>query len=311
MARPAPQRWHFAVAIAAGFVLLLASTVIVSRQNALSERMVVGPALSEFSFSEIRFHNGALELAGLLFLPAEDGPFPAVVVIHGSGTSQRNNPWYLSFVRAFLQNGIAVLLPDKRGSEQSSGDWRGVSMEELSTDTEAAFRYLSSDSRIDPESIGLLGMSQGGWIAPIAATNLSEAAFVVNISGASVPSEAQLLYEEENNLTAMGVPRWLARRIAPVSSANIQRRETWQGLSGFDPMAYVLQVDQPIFVAYGGGDTNVPVDASVARLRAEAPEVEVHVYSNGGHPITDPLSGSIQPELLEDLMTFIDGSIGR
>ena len=97
---------------------------------------LVGPDLSEVDYSEIFFQTNIenLQLSGMLFVPKGEGPFPTIVIIHGSGTSRRNNVWYLSVAHHLQQNGIAVLLPDKRGSEKSAGKWLGASFEQLAAD---------------------------------------------------------------------------------------------------------------------------------------------------------------------------------
>ena len=71
-------------------------------------------ALADTGHVEIAFQNEAqdLGLGGLLFVPEGDGPFPAAVVIHGSGTSHRDNGWYLTLTKHLQDNGIVVLLPD-------------------------------------------------------------------------------------------------------------------------------------------------------------------------------------------------------
>jgi hypothetical protein len=100
---------------------------------------LVGPDLSELEYSEIFFENRyeGLQLSGMLFVPEGDGPFPTAIIIQGSGTSRRNNVWYLSVAKHLQDNGIAVLLPDKRGSEKSEGEWgspRRNRIRERSTD---------------------------------------------------------------------------------------------------------------------------------------------------------------------------------
>lgn len=102
--------------------------------------LVDGPSLEQFEFEEVTFQNGDLDLAGMLFLPGGTGPFPAVVVIHGSGTSRRDNPWYLTIVAELQSNEFAVLLPDKRGSKNqaeigaipASRNWRRIPRPRLS-----------------------------------------------------------------------------------------------------------------------------------------------------------------------------------
>ena len=61
-----------------------------------SRAPLIGPSLSEIEYVEVSFHNGDLQLAGMLIVPEREGPFPVAVIIHGSGTSRRDNKWYLS-----------------------------------------------------------------------------------------------------------------------------------------------------------------------------------------------------------------------
>lgn len=274
---------------------------------------LVGPDLSELAYAEVTFENphAGLQLAGMLFLPQGAGPFPTAVIIHGSGPSRRNSVWYLSLAQHLQQNGIAVLLPDKRGSEQSQGDWVGADFEELATDTLAAVEFLRSQTLFEASAIGLVGMSQGGWIAPVAATRTDEVSFVVNMVGAAVSTDEQLLHEEVNNIAHYTYTP-LARLIAPLSTARLKRLPQIVAFMGFDPIPYWQRVAVPVFVAYGGDDENVPVDASLARLAEHRLDhFTVKVYPGGGHAIRDARTNRVNPDYLDDLVTFIQGSARR
>jgi len=264
-----------------------------------------GPSLSDMEYTEIHFNNGDLPLAGMLFVPEGEGPFPTVVIIHGSGASHRDSKWYLSVTQHLLDNGIAVLLPDKRGSEMSEGEWRGASFEDLAGDTLSAVEYLKSQDYLEYSSIGLLGMSQGGWIAPLAASKSDDISFVVSMSGAFVTTDEQLLYEEINSIHQMGTYMFLAELIAPLTTKNIQKMDFWLPLAGYDPLPYWEMVGVPAFAAFGGGDVNVPVAESIQRLQSLGKDVKYEVYPEGGHGITDPNSGKVQIAYLNDLVTFI------
>ena len=174
-----------------------------SRQQSTSRPPI---NLDYMSYEDIRFENPAagIDLTGMLFVPEGEPPFPAVVIIHGSGTSRRANPWYLNYASYLQGNGILVLLPDKRGSESSEGDWRTSSLENLATDTQSAISYLRTERPQQVQSIGILGISQGGVIAPIVGSETSDLAFVINVVGHVVPMYDQLLYEENNNLRQIG-----------------------------------------------------------------------------------------------------------
>jgi hypothetical protein len=75
-------------------------------------------------------------------------------------------------------------------------------------------------------------MSQGGWIAPLAAWISDDISFVVSMSGAGVTTDAQLLFEETNKITEMGTYRFLAKLIAPITTCRIQRMDFWLPLQG-------------------------------------------------------------------------------
>jgi len=267
-----------------------------------------GPDLSEIEYTEIFFNNGDLQLAGMLFVPEGEGPFPVAFIIHGSGTSQRNSRWYLAVAKHLQENGIAVLLPDKRGSEKSEGDWRTSTFEDLAGDTISAIEIVKGQEQFDVSYIGVIGMSQGGWIAPLVATESEDVSFVVSMSGAAVTTDEQLLYEEINSITEMGTYQVVAELIAPITTNNIKNMEFWSYIAKFDPLPYWEGVKAPSFAAFGGNDMNVPVEESVKRFQSLDKEMLIKVYPDGGHGITDPNTGKVQAEFLNDLTEFIENA---
>lgn len=271
---------------------------------------LVGPSLSEVEYVDVSFNNGELQLAGMLIVPDGEGPFPVAVIIHGSGTSQRDSKWYLTVAKHLQENGVAVLLPDKRGSEKSGGDWRTATFEDLAGDTISAVEFVKSQDHFDYTTIGLVGMSQGGWIAPIVATKSDDVAFVVSMAGAGVTTEEQLYYEEIHNIQQMGTYPFVARLIAPFTTRRIQQMDFWKPTAGYDPIPYWEQVNVPCFAALGENDTNVPVEESVERFESLESEMLIKVYPDGGHGITDPMTGEVQDAFLKDLVQFISSSVG-
>jgi dipeptidyl aminopeptidase/acylaminoacyl peptidase len=268
---------------------------------------LVGPDLSTFQYEDVEFHHGDLRLAGMFFVPEGEGPFPVAVIIHGSGTSRRNSPWYLTVTRHLQDNGVAVLLPDKRGSEKSEGNWVGADFHDLAGDTMAAVDYVRNRAESAVSRIGLIGMSQGGWIAPVVASEDTDIAFVVSMSGSAVTTDQQLLFEEVHNISEFTWP-FIAEVLAPITTKRIQRMDYFRPLSGFDPIPYWKRVDAPVFFAYGGNDPNVPVDASLDVLRVASITARIEVYPDGGHAISDTTSNTVQDAFLDDLVEFIGQS---
>ena len=222
---------------------IVAVPVLVHQINPPEVRSLIGETLDPARFETVTFRNEeqAIDLAGMLFLPRGDGPFPAAVIIHGSGTSQRSNRWYLTLAHFLQDSGIAVLLPDKRGSEQSAGDWRNASFEDLATDTVAAVRFLAERRPAEISRIGVIGMSQGCWIAPIVADRAPDLSFLVNFVGSAVTTHQQLLYEEDHNLRQLGVLPGISRALAYPSAYSLRawrQSDFWTAVGDFDPMPY-------------------------------------------------------------------------
>ncbi len=296
------------ITITLGFiVLLLAVLLLPALFTAKSPPHLVGPELDDLKYVEVTFPNGDLSLAGMLFIPKGDGPFPAVVVIHGSGTSRRDNRWYLTIAEHLQKKGIAVLLPDKRGSEKSEGSWMGADFETLADDTLAAVRYIRGQKLFPSSVIGLLGMSQGGWIAPVAASGDRDIGFVVSMSGASVTTTRQLLHEEIYNISHFTWP-FIARMLAPVTSKRILEMDHVKPYASYDPIPYWKMVDAPVFFAFGENDENVPVDESVKVLKENLNVDLIKVYPDGGHAIRDRETNKVQQDFLDDLVRFINTS---
>ena len=302
-------------------VLAVFLVPVIITQATLSEaRSLTGVSLHETRYTEIRFPNvrQGIELAGMLFVPEGDGPFPAAIVIHGSGTSRRDNRWYLTLTRYLQGRGVAVLLPDKRGSEQSGGDWRTAGFEDLATDTQAAVEFLVQQDGVPLAGIGIVGMSQGGWIAPIVADRNQDVGFVVSMVGATVTPREQLLFEENHNLRQLGFLPGISNLISLISTAVIRhgaQADFWETVEDFDPLPLWTALDVPALALFGTDDTNVPTHESVARLRAlDNPRIDIRVYEGSGHALESPAGQGdsiIRPDALEDILRFIESAAAR
>ncbi len=152
---------------------------------------------------DVAFPSGTLTLSGTLLQPPGKGTHPAVVLVHGSGPGTRHQ---LSVMAAFFAHlGMAVLFYDKRGCGRSGGDWKQVDLEELAADALAGVGWLRARAGIDGRRIGLWGISQGGWITPLAGAMDPGVAFVINSSGPGTSLRRQDLYMMANVLKAHGL----------------------------------------------------------------------------------------------------------
>ena len=131
----------------------------------------------------VAFTSGSARLMGTLLLPSGSRmrPYPALVLAHGSEVSDRHSFGPVPYVLA--GHGYAVLVFDKRGTGASSGSWRDVGLEPLADDVAAAVRLLAARADVDARRIGIIGFSEGGWVAPLAAARTPLVRFIVTISG--------------------------------------------------------------------------------------------------------------------------------
>jgi pimeloyl-ACP methyl ester carboxylesterase len=156
-----------------------------------------------FGEAPVSFKNGDAVLAGTLKTPLRPGPFPAVVLIHGSGPGERTQ--LEATARFFVHLGLAVLSYDKRGCGESTGDWKKVDLETLAADAVAGVTMLQTRPDIDARRVGVWGISQGGWIGPLAASQSTRIAFVINHSGPGTSLRRQDTYMTANVLKQQGV----------------------------------------------------------------------------------------------------------
>lgn len=294
--------------------LAVALPVVFTSLTASENRELIGVNLADTTYQEIRFRNQEqdIELAGMLFKPESSGLYPAAVVIHGSGTSRRDNRWYLSLVDHLQQHGIAVLLPDKRGSENSEGNWRSASFADLATDTKAAIQYFKNDSGLEISSIGVIGMSQGGHIAPLVAQQSADIAYVVNVVGGALPMHHSLIYEENHNLRQMGFLPGVSNAIALISTRyliHVRQQKFWDSIGNFDPLPHWQQLSVPAFVLYGQDDTNVDSTNSASRLNSlNKSNINVTIFPGSGHALESPVGQGnriIRQDALDRISKFI------
>jgi pimeloyl-ACP methyl ester carboxylesterase len=153
---------------------------------------------------DVRFSNRDIQLAGTLIAPSTAGKHPAIVLVHGSGAQSREH--MMPFARFLIRHGIAVLGYDKRGVGESTGDWNTATYEDLAGDVLAAVGYVKTRPDIDPAQTGLLGISQAGWIMPLAAVRTKDVAFLISVSGAGVTPAETTIDQARNELTMTGMP---------------------------------------------------------------------------------------------------------
>jgi pimeloyl-ACP methyl ester carboxylesterase len=164
-----------------------------------------------YTEEEVAYENktDGVKLAGTLTLPRTKGPFPAVLLITGSGAQDRNETVaghrpFLVLADHLTQLGIAVLRVDDRGMGGSSRGSATATSENYAEDVLAGVEFLKNRTEINPRQIGLIGHSEGGVIAPMAAARSKDVSFIVLMAGTGLPGDEVIQLQTELLLRAQG-----------------------------------------------------------------------------------------------------------
>ena len=309
-------------------------------------RDAVGTRRRPYRTEAVGFASGDVRLSGTVLLPNRPGPMPGVVMVHGSGPSTRDGlwPWADMYARA----GIAVLIHDKRGTGDSTGSWWTATFEDLAGDAAAGVRFLQARPEIDPRRVGLHGMSQGGWVAPLAVRGASDVAFIIAESApAMTPVEHERFrvpyqmaadgfapdliaravsfmdqkfevartgqgWDDLQSAMARGAREgWLSYVNPPPSLENL--RWNWQHVLSYDPAPALEALSCPILVLYGGLDSIVPARVHRERMqaaleRARTRDVTIKVFDQANHAFLHAVTGGRRENAA--LKGFVPGYLG-
>jgi dipeptidyl aminopeptidase/acylaminoacyl peptidase len=264
---------------------------------------------SRSSVGRVTFQNGEVKLAGNLWIPTGEGPFPAIVVVHGAGKITSQDYKYFSFF--FTHHGFATLTYDKRGVGASSGSYKGVDpengvavLEGLASDALAGVEFLKGLDYIDPNRIGLFGISQGGWIAPLAASKSSDVAFMALYSGPVCTVGQEIYYSQ----TTGDDPGGKVDSSSLEAVSNMAR--DYDGPHGFDPLPSLEVIDIPGFWMFGSQDRSIPVALSVENLDTlvaqQGKDFSYIIYPNADHSLRDTNTSQFFPAMSDAASWIIE-----
>jgi pimeloyl-ACP methyl ester carboxylesterase len=266
--------------------------VVTARDFGTAVMTATSGAVTDQVFFEVLgdrfFLNGSVRLRYDLDLPdGSGGPFPAVVWVHGSGMLNRNSQAVAT--NRLVPEGLAVLRYDKRGVGESTGSFfnigpsnSNVGLRTLAGDAAAGVARLKRFPQIDPDRIGIMGNSQGGWIGPLAAAQSDDVSFMMMWSGPTVSVGLEIFY---SNLTeGTGTP--LDDVYPQLSNFN--------GVPGYDPLPTLESLDIPSLWLYGGMDRSIPTrldSLNMRHLQALGLPYEFVWFPTGRHDLRDNDSG--------------------
>jgi uncharacterized protein len=232
---------------------------------------------------DVRFANGDVTLVGAIALPLGPGPFPAVAIVHGAAPATRES--YRLIASHFARRGVAALVYDKRGVGESGGDVRRATFDDLTGDALAAVDVLRRHPDVRRDAVGLMGLSQGGWVIAMAAARSEDVAFLIPVGASGFSPAVQDRWLNGNILAH--------RELDP--RANRASEQAWRmmlssrdlvdaglmpampDVMGFwfhaldpdlDSAALWESVRQPVLGIWGELDCQVPAHDSLRHVRA-------------------------------------------
>ena len=272
---------------------------------------------------KVFIQNGDVRLSGTLVMPRTTVPVPLIVFVHGAGPDTRVSSLFLADY--FAHRGVAAFAYDKRGAGESTGDWKHASFETLAGDVEAVVQFLSKQPGIDAHRIGLMGSSQGGWIAPMAALHLPIIDFVIVKSGPAVTPEQQELARVARWMTGEGASSTDIAEGQNLYKNAIAYARTgigWDALQqeikadstkpwaffpadapsdfyffdqirlffAHDPIPVLQQLRCPLLVIFGGKDDDAPpleteVGPLLTAMQANGKDSQLAIFPRAGHDL--------------------------
>ncbi len=266
------------------------------------------------------------ELAITLARPATGAGkrVPAVLILPGSGPSTRSKSQ--PFAEPFLRAGLAVLTFDKRGCGESTGSWLTSSLEDMAKDGQVLLDWLKARPDIDGAGVGLVGVSQGGWVAPLVASGRTDVAFVIGLTGGGVSPRVIERFDYERRLeraAVQGADLEVARKTIDAYFAYLSgevsqtavtslleagkdrswpgdlgisrvlpseaQRPAWSWVATFDPGPSVRALRVPVLALIGGRDRDPALETAAwqaALTTNPDPRTEIRVVPGAGHVLT-------------------------
>ena len=296
---------------------------------------------------DVKFENQGTQLTGSFRKPEPGrkggGPYLAVAFVDGSGPAERDG--WDDEAEVLAGAGFASLAWDKPGVGGSGGDWRDQSLQDRAAEALAAVACLAAQEDVDPARIVLLGGSQGGWVAPLAASMSPTVAGVISLSGSGVSPYQQEAYRVEAMLRHAGVAEeqiaeamaffhhratrlrrgddleevlaeQLAHRDAPWYPALgddgvVEHLAFMARIYDYDPAPALERVTCPLLAIWGQRDIYVPVAASAERFaaalgRAGNGSFRLEVVPDADHGLRLPATGDDERgPRIPDLMDMI------
>lgn len=251
----------------------------------------------------IQFISKNDTLIGYLSKPSQSKTYPLIVVLHSASHGHHDNDLYNHLEKTMNSIGIGVFTYDRRGSGESQGDFNHASLDLLAEDALNAIDHLKQREDIQKNNMGLFGISQGGWLAPLAYhLKPNDISFMVLVSSSGVSPARQMEYSAVTTLKLNGYSNEIiekAKYLRKITNSYYRGKRKlkstqleidqyrdenwfadvylpWRGNlpedvnqtkwiheMDFNPENYFRSVNIPIKLFYGETDRWVPIEESI------------------------------------------------
>lgn len=210
---------------------------------------------------DVVFEGNGIRFGATIYEPRTAGVHPAVVFVAGSAPFKRG--LYALWAEHLARLGVTSIVPDKRGVGGTGGEFERNNnssignLSLLAADAVAALDYATTVPGVDTARLGLFGVSQGGWIVPMAAVSTNRARFMILVTGPAVS------VREEGTWSDL---RGDDERAARLSQADAERVMDTVTAGGVDPRSRLAEVSIPGLWLFGSDDASIPTRKSVVVL---------------------------------------------
>jgi uncharacterized protein len=284
----------------------------------------------EFKEERLTFKNGDITIGATLILPATKGRHPVVIVTPGDYGTNRNQ--LRLWAHHYVSQGIGALVFDSRGAGESTGPVNSSSFSDLANDVLAGVQFLKTHAEINPKQIGLFGFSNSTFTVSLAASRSNDVSFLILQSLVGVIPWKQETFRAVTQLRVDNFPestvkqgaefmrlkfevartgkgweelqaimekargeRWLAYTNPPSTLERLTQR--YNSVMTYDPVPVLENLHIPVLALWGGKDTYLPVEETVAvfkqaMAKAENKSYVIKIYPNCNHSLIESDSGS-------------------
>jgi pimeloyl-ACP methyl ester carboxylesterase len=293
---------------------------------------------------ELSFNSGQFYVVGDLRSPAEGDLFPVIIMVHGSGNATRHGAVdFEPLIEIFLRNGFAVLSWDKPGTGESRGDFtQGYSLTERAIILCDAVKVLVENPSIINTAIGVWGISQAGWVMPLALEKTQDIAFMMVVSGGGEDGIEQMAYQVGQMVACSGgsaeqvsdVEKYWSQMqkaqeyneyreaaeilvsipgVSEHTGLSVSEQNQWSPWpreidAFFDPMEVIETTTLPMLIHFGELDKNIdPVQGAQAYKsaleKAGNEDYRVITIQGVGHVLTPATTGCLDEPVSGEWVT--------